>query len=178
MTADPISERFRQGMRRLAASVTIITTRHDARRAGLTATAVCSLSTAPPQLLVCVNRAADAHDPIDRGGRFCVNLLASGHRGLAARFAGADGVEGEARFAEGRWIDLATGAPALADALACFDCEVGERVRASTHTIFIGRVVEVAIQPRGKPLLYAAGEYAALAALSARPASPRARRRN
>jgi flavin reductase (DIM6/NTAB) family NADH-FMN oxidoreductase RutF len=175
MNASPIGERFRQGMRRLAAGVTIVTTSDDGQRAGLTATALCSLSVAPPQLLVCVNREAEAHDLIDRGGRFCVNLLASGHRALAGRFAGADGTEGEARFAKGRWIELATGAPALQDALACFDCEVAERVRASTHTIFIGRVVDVVVHKRGRPLVYAAGEYAALAALAVGPAR-RARR--
>ena len=61
VTADP--EDFKEGMRQLAAGVTIVTTAVGERRNGLTATAVCSLSAEPPMLLACVNREAGAHDP-------------------------------------------------------------------------------------------------------------------
>ena len=66
---------FKKGMRHLAASVTLITTRHRDLRGGLTATAVCSVSAEPPQILVCVNKTASAHDPIGEAGFFCVNIL-------------------------------------------------------------------------------------------------------
>ena len=71
---------------------------------------------------------------------------------------------GPERFDVGRWTTLKTGAPVLADALASFDCIVTERVQASTHTIFIGRVVDVRARPRAKPLVYARGTYARLVA--------------
>src|SRR5882757_6732815 len=74
---------FRKGMRHLAASVTLITTRHRDVRGGLTATAVCSVSVDPPQILVCVNKTASAHDPIGEAGFFCVNILAPDHRKIA-----------------------------------------------------------------------------------------------
>jgi flavin reductase (DIM6/NTAB) family NADH-FMN oxidoreductase RutF len=41
---------FRAGMRALAGAVTVLTTVHDGRRWGLTATAVCSVSADPPRL--------------------------------------------------------------------------------------------------------------------------------
>ena len=69
---------FKKGMRHLAASVTLITTRHRDLRGGLTATAVCSVSAEPPQILVCVNKTASAHDPIGEAGFFCVNILSPG----------------------------------------------------------------------------------------------------
>jgi flavin reductase (DIM6/NTAB) family NADH-FMN oxidoreductase RutF len=156
------ADAFKQGMRCLAAGVTIVTTLHDGLRNGLTATAVTSLSADPPQILVCVNRAAAAHDPIHRGSLMCVNVLAHAHQPLAARFAGQRGVYGEDRFGAGRWTTLVTGAPVLADALASFDCVVTERVQASTHTIFIGRVVGVRTRPKARPLVYASGTYARL----------------
>lgn len=156
------AEAFKQGMRCLAAGVTIVTTLHDRVRSGLTATAVTSLSADPPQVLVCVNRSAGAHDLIHRGSLMCVNVLAHAHQHLAARFAGQKGVFGEERFAAGRWMTLTTGAPVLADAMASFDCVVTERVQASTHTIFIGRVVGVRARPKARPLVYASGTYARL----------------
>jgi flavin reductase (DIM6/NTAB) family NADH-FMN oxidoreductase RutF len=156
------AEQFKQGMRCLAAGVTIVTTVHYGVRSGLTATAVTSLSADPPQVLVCVNRTAGAHDLIHRGSLLCVNVLCHGHKSLAARFAGQNGVFGEGRFDAGRWMTLRTGAPVLADALASFDCVVTERVQASTHTIFIGRVVDVRTRPNARPLVYASGTYARL----------------
>ena len=59
---------FKKGMRHLAASVTLITTKVQDQRGGLTATAVCSVSAEPPQILVCVNKSASAHDPIGEAG--------------------------------------------------------------------------------------------------------------
>ncbi len=160
------ADAFKTAMRCLAAGVTIITTVHDGQRAGLTATAVCSLSVDPPQLLVCVNQRAEAHGLIHRGSVMCVNLLARQHRDLAARFAGQGGVSGAARFAMGEWTTLRTGAPVLADAVASFDCLVSERVESSTHSIFIGRVVAVRSRPDASPLIYAGGGYAELQALA------------
>src|SRR4051812_29512719 len=103
---------FKRGMRHLAASVTLITTRYRELRGGLTATAVCSVSAEPPQLLICVNKTASAHDPIAQAGFFCVNILSPGHRKIAERFAGMDGVEGDERFHDmGEWSSLSTGRP-------------------------------------------------------------------
>ena len=161
------ADTFKQAMRRLAAGVTIMTTRHGQVRGGLTATAVCSLSVDPPQLLVCVNRSAAAHALIAEGENLCVNLLAHKHHELATRFAGQTGILGADRFEAGRWGRLKTGAPVLEDALASFDCVVTEKVAASTHTIFIGRVVDVHVRANGRPLLYAGGAWAVAEALAA-----------
>src|SRR5262245_5993533 len=178
---------FKLAMRRLAAGVTIITTCHNGYRCGLTATAVCSLSADPPQLLVCVNRSAHAHDVIKRGANMCVNLLARKHKALAGHFAGAR--KGEERFRSGKWTMLKTSAPVLDDALASFDCVVKETVEPSTHTIFIGQVVDVRLRAEGQPLLYAGGSYAGLqliaerrkraaaTAVVRRPAKPRRSKR-
>ncbi len=169
VTTDCISsDAFKAAMRRLAAGVTIVTTTHKDVRGGLTATAVCSVSADPPQVLVCVNRSAAAHTMIVEGENMCVNLLARSHQKLAARFAGQTGTFGPERFSVGRWMTLKTGAPVLEDALASFDCIVAEKVATATHTIFIGRVVDVRVRDNGKPLLYAGGSFAALKALAAR----------
>lgn len=168
LPATPAQE-FKLGMRRLAAGVTIITTLHDGKRHGLTATAVTSLSADPPQLIVCVNRQAGAHDLIQAGERFCVNVLAQRHQALAARFSNHQMHE-EERFRAGKWTTLATGAPVLDDALASFDCQVLERVHSTSHTIYIGRVVGVRARATGEPLLYESGSYAGVRALKAKTA--------
>jgi flavin reductase (DIM6/NTAB) family NADH-FMN oxidoreductase RutF len=149
---------FKSGMRRLAGGVTLVTTLWKGERGGLTATAVCSVSAEPPQLLACVNKTASAHDLIVQSGVFCVNLLGTQHLDLAARFSGQHGVEGDERFEQGEWRTLATGCPVLPDALASFDCRTARQIEVSSHTIFIGHIVDIAVAP-GQPLIHADGGF-------------------
>ena len=97
---------FREGMRHLAASVTVITVAHNGTQDGLTATAACSVSAEPPQLLVCVNREAGAHDLIQEKGEFGVNVLARNQENIAKRFAGIDGADRLDRYGLGIWTKL------------------------------------------------------------------------
>jgi len=165
MTADVAT--FKKGMRNLAGGVTLITTCCEGLRGGLTATAVCSVSAAPPQLLACVNKTASAHDSIGKSGLFAVNVLATRHMGLALRFSGQDGVDGDARFTDkGNWRTLKTGAPVLTDALAGFDCELVKTVDVGTHTIYIGHILDVCVSD-GSPLIYADGVFVSPQAIAA-----------
>jgi flavin reductase (DIM6/NTAB) family NADH-FMN oxidoreductase RutF len=149
-------ELFKTGMRRLAAGVTIITTFHEGERRGLTATAVCSVSMAPPTLLCCVNRQGSAHDSILASGLFAVNVLTADDHALAERFGGSE--LGEARFSEGAWGVLETGAPILKSAFVGFDCRVVQAFDGASHTIFLGEVVAQSVAD-GEPLCYLGGAY-------------------
>ena len=51
-------------MARLAGGVRIVAAMHEEKRYGLTITAICSWSDSPPALIACINRQAEAHDPI------------------------------------------------------------------------------------------------------------------
>lgn len=159
---------FRRGMRSLVASVSLVTTERAGVRSGLTATAVCSVSGDPPQLLVCINKRASAHDPIGEAGYFCVNVLAPKHRPLAELFGGRAGATQEHRFGKQcDWSTLTTGAPVLVDCPASFDCTVSSAVTAGTHTIYIGRIVDIALNCQELPLVYAHGSFVHGAALGA-----------
>lgn len=147
---------FRSGMRALASGVTLVTTAYGGVRRGLTASAVCSLSVAPPMLLVCVNKSALAHDLITSANAFCVNILALRHGELARAFADQAAVE--RRFDQGNWTEGRGGVPVLEDALASFECKLDLAVEKSTHTIFIG-AVEAVRTCEGEPLLYFNGAF-------------------
>jgi flavin reductase (DIM6/NTAB) family NADH-FMN oxidoreductase RutF len=155
-------DEYLAGMRRLAAHVTVVTTRHGVEPRGLTATAVCSLSAEPPRLLTCINRDAHAHEAIGQAGIFAVNVLRRSDKHLAEVFAGRTGRFGADRFGHGNWSRLVTGAPVLDTAIAVFDCRVVEAVAAATHSIFLGEV-EAVLVAEGEPLLYADGSFGSLA---------------
>lgn len=149
---------FKQGMRRLAAGVSIIATEFEGVRHGLVATAVSSVSADPPTLLVCVSQTASAHDVISRAGRFSVNVLRAQDRALAEKFS--DPALRARRFEFGQWTARHTGAPLLATALAGFDCLIAEEARVASHTVFFGRVVGVhVLDDAVDPLLFWNGAY-------------------
>lgn len=158
------ADQFKLGMRSLAGAVCVITSAHAGHRYGMTATAVCSVSAEPPTVLVCINKNASTHDAIDRSGTYCVNVLRAEDSELSNVFSGAQ--RGEGRFRSGAWTRLATGAPVLIDSLASFDCRVVKRVAHGSHTIFLGQVEQILFGKKGKPLLYADGQYAKLASLA------------
>jgi flavin reductase len=153
---------FREGMSRVAAAVHIITTDGPHGKAGLTATAVSSLSAEPPMLLACVKRSASAAPLLQQNGVFVVNTLAAAHRELADLFAGRTGLRGAQRFETHDWVKGETGAPILPDALVSFECRVAQIIDVSTHDIIIGNVVGVRLGEKSPHLLYAARNYATL----------------
>lgn len=151
-----VSWAFRAAMRRVASTVAVITTQHAGQPYGMTATAVTSLTTSPASVLVCVNNTASIRCPIVEEGRFCVNFLASRDSELCTVFSGA--IAGPDRFRHGDWKEGMMGLPVLASADAALFCEVERSDRYHSHTIFIGRVVEVeTASSMPDPLMYCAG---------------------
>ncbi|HXT07847.1 MAG TPA: flavin reductase family protein [Roseiarcus sp.] len=147
---------YRQAMRAFATGVAIIACGRGVERAGCVATAVASLSLAPPSLIVNLQRDGSTYRRLRLSDGFSVNFLKPEQQALARRFSG--GAPAGERFAEGAWIEGATGAPALADALASLDCRVEEILERHTHAIVIGRVA-AARSSEGPALLHFRGRF-------------------
>ena len=151
-------------MRRLGGAVNIVTASDGAVWAGLTATAVTSLSAEPPRLLACINRQGVTYDIVSRGRTLAVNVLGCKHQSLAMRFAGLSGEPETERFGDGDWHTDVTGAPLLADALVGFDCRVESILDAGSHAIVIGNIeaVHIGAGAADDPLCYIDGQWATL----------------
>jgi flavin reductase (DIM6/NTAB) family NADH-FMN oxidoreductase RutF len=130
---------FRGALRRFPTGVAIVTTSLHERIHGFTANAFAGVSLEPPTVLICVNRIATAHPLIAQSQRFCVNILAADQRRLAERFAGG---EPRSRFDGVAYRIGVTGSPILEGTVAHVDCELTEEISASTHSIFLGAVLE------------------------------------
>lgn len=155
---DALGDAFKSAMRRLATTVTILTTRtEDGKALGMTATAVTSLSAEPPSLLACVNRSATIHAALPIGARFCVNLLSEGHGDLSFAFGGK--VSPQERFDHGEWIQEHL--PYLADAQVNLDCQVDASLDYGTHTIVVGKVLAIRLNGEFSPLVYGDGRFIA-----------------
>ncbi|HKV45800.1 MAG TPA: flavin reductase family protein [bacterium] len=158
---EDLRDRFRRAFRRYPAAVTVITYLDAAgHHSGMTATAVCSLSIAPPSVIACINREARAHAAITQGGRFGINLLALGQEHVATHCSRP----GAEKMLKPEWVAAPGEArtPVLRGALAHLDCTVHQQLEIYTHSVLIGEVVSVQLGPTAPPLLYAEGAYRTL----------------
>lgn len=158
MTCTP--DDFRSAMRRFPASVAIVATGRAPYRAGMTATAICSLSADPPQLLVCLNQRTTTCRTVQQCRTFSINLLTTSQLPLARIFAGLGGeAVAEEKFDAGNWLEGSSGAPILEAAVLTLECALVTSHAASTHNIFIGKVLEISGQVAEDALIYRSGVF-------------------
>ena len=159
--SDP--ELFRQAFRRHATTVALLTYRNDhGEPVGMTATSMCSLSAEPPSLLACINRETRAHPEILGKGAFGVDLLAISQRSIAYQC----GTPGRDKHIRPAWLARdapADGSPRLAQSLAHLECTIDRSYDAYSHTIIVGLIRSVWLNPvDAPPLLYHGGVYGQL----------------
>jgi flavin reductase len=158
---DPqLAEAFKQAMRRVAATVNVISICVDGQPMGITATAVSVVSMDPPSLLVCVNQAASVHPKIENVVHFSVNVLHRDQAEVATIFADRK-LEAQ-RFIKG-WDNDCVTPPRLRDAQASILCRRIDHHRFGTHSIFIGVVEQVAMREEVAPLVYLDGKFGSCA---------------
>ena len=93
--------------------------------------------------------------------RVSVNVLSHNHTGLAELFSSSK-VKGPQRFDEKKWIEMASGVPALIDALAVLDCEVIQETVIGQHSVFFCEVKNARLQPDKRPLVHFNREFCAV----------------
>lgn len=155
MSLDP--KDFRRALGSFASGVTVVAAEHAEGIQGMTASAFISVSMDPPLVLVSVSRKAHFHAAPPRAGGYTVSILAADQEALSSHFAGRPDAGLDVR-----WERTSRGAPVLAGAVCTLDCTLENAVEAGDHTLYVGRVVEVAVHERA-PLLYWRAGYRQLA---------------
>lgn len=155
MTPPADATKFRHLLGRFATGVTVVTALdRSGRPAGMTASALSSVSLDPPLLLVCVGLQAEFHKAMSAAARFAVNVLAADQEHLSRQFAavGGDHFAGVACHAGPH------GLPLLDGVVAHVFCDRWSRHEAGDHTVFFGLVTggETFERP---PLLYFGSRY-------------------
>lgn len=138
LASDVAPSLFRQVLAGLAAGVSVVTTVDEqGLPRGLTTTAVTSVSSDPPLLLVCVGYASRTLPALRTSGRFAVNVIHASAGEVAERFAS----KAEDKFAGIAWRPGRYGCPLLhGAALAWAECRVDREVDAGDHVVLIGLI--------------------------------------
>ncbi|MBT6275312.1 MAG: hypothetical protein HOI95_14390, partial [Chromatiales bacterium] len=160
--SDPeLRQRFIDAMGCSASSVNVVTTDGAGGRAGMTVSAMASVSADGPKptLLICVNHDASAYPALNTNGVFCLNVLRDDQSFISDTFAGRTHFDEHERFECASWTPMVTGAPRVVDPLVAFDCRIIGDERVGTHHVFIGEVQDTFVNPGGNPLIYANRAY-------------------
>ena len=156
MSESELARAFRNTIGWFATGVTIVTTTGPGGPAGLTTTAVTSLSLDPLLMLVCFDHGSRTLDVVRESRRFAVNILRADDVDLAAVFASK-------RVATEKFESVthteAHGVPVLDAALAWIACELRDLLPGGDHEIGIGEVIGMGAGEPSEPLVWFRGRY-------------------
>lgn len=152
---------FLEGMSRVAAAVTVVTTDGEAGRFGVTVSSMTSVSadTTRPSLLISVHHLSPACDAIRKNRRFCANVLSRNQSFVSDLFSGRLKHLNDDRFGAVAWHAGVTGAPVIEGALVSLDCELTTALLWGTHVIFIGEAEQIDLSAQRSPLVYSNRGY-------------------
>ncbi|HEY2659527.1 MAG TPA: flavin reductase family protein [Caulobacteraceae bacterium] len=152
---------FRDAMARLAGGVAIAACWDGEIPRGLLVSSITALSTEPPRVLFCVRKAAASHGALLRAYQCSVAILADEDLQEAERFS--DAGRTPERFDPAVWSLSPHSSPQHRAPLIALTGQIGSRIDAGTHTIFILNVRAVTTKP-GAPLVYFDRAFCGLAA--------------
>lgn len=141
-----------------ATGMTIVTADSDEGPTGFLGLSASHVTADPATMLVSVDRKTSALAGIVSRRHFAINFLPADAGKVADAFGGKAGLSGAARFADGEWTTLATGAPVYKQALGVFDCAVSDIIERGSILIIIGTVAGATSRPDGEPLVYFRGK--------------------
>jgi len=145
---------LKQVNRRFVTGVTLVTTMDGDTPRGLAVNAFANISLDPPTVMVCVQRTSSTHDCLFRATHLAINIASTEQMDVMGAFAG----KSADKFAGVDWTPGRHGSPVLAGSSAHMEVEIRERLQASTHTVFICRVVDAAVG-EAAPVVYSAGRF-------------------
>jgi flavin reductase (DIM6/NTAB) family NADH-FMN oxidoreductase RutF len=150
----PEIDLMKQVNRQFVTGVTVVTAMDEATPRGLAVNAFASISLDPPTVMVCVQRTSSTHDCLFRASHLAINILSTDQLDVVSRFA----AKSEDKFSGLDWEPGPLGSPLIGRSSAQMEVEIRERLQATTHTVFICRVVHAAVSDR-TPMVYSAGRF-------------------
>ena len=145
---------MKQVNRQFVSGVTVVTAMDGEKPRGLAVNAFSSVSLDPPTVMVAVQRTSSTHDCLFRATHLAINILSTEQLDVVKIFA----TKSDDKFAGLDWAPGPFGSPLFARSSAQMEVEIRERLQASTHTLFVCRVVHASVSDR-HAMVYSAGKF-------------------
>lgn len=138
----------------LSYGVYVVSTWDKGRATGCTANSAMQITSSPATVAVSINHDNYTNQCIQETGRFAVSILGENTD---------PGVIGTFGFYSGRDTDkfdkvkqvVKECMPVVADACAYLVCEVIDKMETSSHTVFLGKVLDADVLKQDTPMTYA-----------------------
>ncbi len=154
LATEPHIDLMKQVNRQFVTGVTVVTAMDEDQPRGLAVNAFSSITLDPATVMVCVQRTSSTHDCLFRTDHLAINILSTAQLDVVTTFAG----KSDDKFADLDWTPGPHGSPLIAGSSAQMETEIRERLQASTHTVFICRVMH-AVVTDNPPMVYSAGAF-------------------
>lgn len=136
---------------RIASGMFVVTAKKGKQSNGFLASWVQQAAFEPPMVSVSVKKGRPIEGLLEDGKTFAVHVLGTGNKELVRHFGKGFGPDEDA-FAGIETTVWDDGTPILKDSLAYLVCKVAGKIEAGDHSVYLGRVVDGAIQDsEGKP---------------------------
>lgn len=140
--------------RRLSYGVYIISTLDGERPTGCVANSVMQITSSPATIAVSMNHDNYTNSCIAKSGKFAVSILSEQSApGLIGTFGFQSGKE--ANKFDGVEAVEKEGISVVTDACAYVVCKVIDKMETSTHTVFLGEVIDADVLKNEEPMTYA-----------------------
>jgi flavin reductase (DIM6/NTAB) family NADH-FMN oxidoreductase RutF len=144
--------------RRWVSGVSVVVAEFEGRRAGLTVSALVSLSLEPPLIGVSLARSASLFEVLDNAGEWCVSILAGVQDSLAQHFS-----RSVPPIALWNGIDVREDDPRLlTGAVGWIIARTVDTLVAGDHVFFVGEIVQLEQGNAATSLAHKDRRYSAL----------------
>lgn len=144
----------KNAFRGLSYGVYIISTTDGERPTGCVANSVMQITSSPATIAVSMNHDNYTNSCIAQSGKFAVSILSEkSDAGLIGRFGFQSGKDVD-KF-EGIESLEKEGVSIIPDACGYIVCKVIDKMETSTHTVFLGEVIDADVLKNEEPMTYA-----------------------
>lgn len=140
--------------RSLSYGVYVVGTMDQGRPTGCTANSAMQITSSPATIAISINHDNYTNSCIADSGYFSCSILSEqSDPGLIGGFGFRSGKDAD-KF-EGVAYKMSAGMPVLLDSCGYVVCKVINTMETSTHTVFLGEVIEGEVLKGGEPMTYA-----------------------
>lgn len=140
--------------RNLSYGVYAVSSLDGTRNTGCIANSIMQITSSPATVAVSMNHNNFTHSCIEKTGKFAVSILSeSSAPSIIGQFGFQSGKDAD-KF-DGISFELKEGLPVLTDSCGYIVCKVIDKMETSTHTVFLGEVLDGGIIGDAPAMTYA-----------------------
>lgn len=144
----------KNAFRQLSYGVYVVSTWDNGRATGCTANSAMQITSDPATIAVSINHDNYTNKCIQESGRFAISILGENSDPSTIGVFGFKSGRDCNKFDE---VEMAVKGymPVIADSCAYITCEVVDKMETSTHTVFLGKVLDADMLKADDPMTYA-----------------------